>query len=146
MYVLQYQDWVNLQVTLFVVHCAACFFYFLAENYPEPERTWIGQTLGNFKQRSLWVKYVTSIYWSITTFTTTGYGDIHPANTRERLFDIFYMFLNLGLLSYLLGNMNNLVIHGTSRTRKFVSKFILSSFTWCHIFGESLLWMSWKQE
>ncbi|KAJ0090145.1 hypothetical protein Patl1_12782 [Pistacia atlantica] len=106
-------------VTLFVVHCAACFFYFLAENYPEPDRTWIGQTLGNFKQTSLRVKYVTSIYWSITTFTTTGYGDIHPANTRERLFDIFYMFLNLGLLSYLLGNMNNLVIHGTSRTRQF---------------------------
>lgn len=42
-------------------------------------------------------------------------------NTRERIFDIFFMFFNLGLTSYLLGNMNNLVVHGTARTRKFVS-------------------------
>ncbi|KAH9760806.1 Potassium channel AKT6 [Citrus sinensis] len=106
-------------VTLFAVHCAACTFYLLAEHYRDPKGTWIGQTLGDFKQQSLWVRYVTSIYWSIATLTTTGYGDIHPVNTRERIFDIFFMFFNLGLTSYLLGNMNNLVVHGTARTRKF---------------------------
>lgn len=75
----------------------------------------------NFLQQSVWIRYVTSMYWSITTLTTVGYGDLHPVNTREMIFDIFYMLFNLGLTAYLIGNMTNLVVHGTSRTRRFVS-------------------------
>ncbi|KAH9800358.1 Potassium channel AKT1 [Citrus sinensis] len=59
------------------------------------------------------------MYWSITTLTTVGYGDLHPVNTREMVFDILFMLFNLGLTAYLIGNMTNLVVHGTSRTRKF---------------------------
>lgn len=81
----------------------------------------------NFLDQSLWIRYVTSIYWSITTLTTVGYGDLHPVNTREMVFDIFYMLFNLGLTAYLIGNMTNLVVHGTSRTRKFVSRKFLHS-------------------
>ncbi|XP_025616001.1 potassium channel AKT1 isoform X2 [Arachis hypogaea] len=106
-------------VTLFAVHCAACFYYLIAARYRDPKRTWIGATMGNFLQKSLWTRYVTSIYWSITTLTTVGYGDLHPVNSREMVFDIFYMLFNLGLTAYLIGNMTNLVVHGTSRTRKF---------------------------
>ncbi|CAL0330523.1 unnamed protein product [Lupinus luteus] len=106
-------------VTLFAVHCAGCFYYLIAARYHDPKRTWIGATMDNFLQKSLWTRYVTSIYWSITTLTTVGYGDLHPVNSREMIFDIFYMLFNLGLTAYLIGNMTNLVVHGTSRTRKF---------------------------
>ncbi|GMI84275.1 K+ transporter 1 [Hibiscus trionum] len=107
-------------VTLFAVHCAGCFYYLIAEQYPNPGRTWIGNSLGeDFLEQSLWIRYVTSMYWSITTLTTVGYGDLHPVNTREMVFDIFYMLFNLGLTAYLIGNMTNLVVHGTSRTRRF---------------------------
>ncbi|MQM06528.1 hypothetical protein Taro_039352 [Colocasia esculenta] len=107
-------------VTLFAVHLAGCFCYLIAARYPDPSKTWIGLSLGaNFLDISLWTRYVTSMYWSITTLTTTGYGDLHPVNTREMAFDILYMLFNLGLTSYLIGNMTNLVVHGTSRTRKF---------------------------
>lgn len=106
-------------VTLFAVHCAGCFYYLIAVHYPDPKRTWIGVAMDDFLNQSLWIRYVTSIYWSITTLTTVGYGDLHPENTREMIFDIFYMLFNLGLTAYLIGNMTNLVVHGTSRTRKF---------------------------
>ncbi|GKV00749.1 hypothetical protein SLEP1_g13387 [Rubroshorea leprosula] len=107
-------------VTLFAVHCAACFYYLIAARYRDPAKTWIGAALGeNFLEQSVWNRYVTSIYWSITTLTTVGYGDLHPVNIREMIFDIFYMFFNLGLTAYLIGNMTNLVVHGTSRTRRF---------------------------
>ncbi|XP_042464738.1 potassium channel KAT3-like isoform X1 [Zingiber officinale] len=106
-------------VTLFAVHYAGCFNYLIADRYPNPGRTWIGSVMPSFKSESLWVRYVTAIYWSITTLTTTGYGDLHAENTREMLFDIFYMLFNLGLTAYLIGNMTNLVVHGTSRTRHF---------------------------
>lgn len=68
------------------------------------------------------VRYVTSLYWSITTLTTTGYGDLHAVSEREMIFTMFYMMFDLGLTSYLIGNMTNLVVHATSRTRAFVSK------------------------
>lgn len=107
-------------VTLFAVHIAGCFYYYLADKYKDPEKTWIGVAMGDdFRERSLWLRYVTTMYWSITTLTTTGYGDLHPVNSWEMLFDIFYMLFNLGLTAYLIGNMTNLVVHITSRTRQF---------------------------
>ncbi|XP_027909662.1 potassium channel KAT1-like [Vigna unguiculata] len=106
-------------VTLFVAHCAGCFNYLIADRYPDPKLTWIGSVFPNFKEESLWDRYVTSLYWSIVTLTTTGYGDLHAANPREMLFFIFYILLNLGLTSYIIGNMTNLVVHWTSRTRNF---------------------------
>ncbi|XP_039120071.1 potassium channel KAT3-like [Dioscorea cayenensis subsp. rotundata] len=106
-------------VTLFAVHCAGCFNYMIADRYPDPKRTWIGAVMPNFREASLWIRYVTAMYWSITTLTTTGYGDLHAENAREMLFDVFYMLFNLGLTAYLIGNMTNLVVHGTSRTRNF---------------------------
>ncbi|GFZ03214.1 potassium channel KAT1-like protein [Actinidia rufa] len=108
-----------ISVTLFAVHCAGCFNYLIADRYPDPNKTWIGAVFPNFKEESLWDRYVTSLYWSITTLTTTGYGDLHAENPREMLFCIFYMLFNLGLTSYLIGNMTNLVVHWTSRTRNF---------------------------
>ncbi|XP_047165829.1 potassium channel KAT3-like [Vigna umbellata] len=106
-------------VTFFAVHCAGCFNYLIADRYPDSKRTWIGAVYPNFKEESLWDRYVTAIYWSIVTLTTTGYGDLHAENTREMLFDIAYMLFNLGLTSYIIGNMTNLVVHWTSRTRNF---------------------------
>ncbi|GMP94648.1 hypothetical protein CsSME_00044030 [Camellia sinensis var. sinensis] len=106
-------------VTLFAVHCAGCLYYHLAARYKDPQRTWIGLAMGDFRHRSLWVRYVTTMYWSISTLSTTGYGDLHAVNTQEMVFDIFYMLFNLGLTSYLIGNMTNLVVHITSRTRQF---------------------------
>uniref|UniRef100_A0A0D9VE84 Potassium channel n=1 Tax=Leersia perrieri TaxID=77586 RepID=A0A0D9VE84_9ORYZ len=108
-----------ISVTLFAVHCAGCFNYMIADRYPNPERTWIGAVMPTFRSESLWTRYVTALYWSITTLTTTGYGDLHAENPTEMLFDIIYMMFNLGLTAYLIGNMTNLVVHGTSRTQKF---------------------------
>ncbi|KAG2302194.1 hypothetical protein Bca52824_030845 [Brassica carinata] len=108
-----------ISVTLFAVHCAGCFNYLIADRYPNPRKTWIGDVYPDFKKASLWDRYVTALYLSITTLTTTGYGDLHPENPREMLFDIFFMMFNLGLTAYLIGNMTNLVVHWTSRTRSF---------------------------
>lgn len=108
-------------MTLFVVHLAGCIFFLLAARYPDATHTWIGSSMADFHQESLWICYVTSMYWSITTLATVGYGDLHPVSSWEMTFDILYMLFNIGLSAYLIGNMTNLVVHGTSRTRKYVS-------------------------
>ncbi|KAL1556812.1 RAC-alpha serine/threonine-protein kinase [Salvia divinorum] len=109
-------------VTIFSVHCAGCFNYLLATHNDDPTNTWIGKSMPpgvDFRQLSLWFRYVTSIYWSITTLSTVGYGDLHAVNSKEMMFSVFYMLFNLGLTAYLIGNMTNLVVHGTSKTRHY---------------------------
>ena len=107
-------------MTIFICHCAACFYYLLAARHSNESATWLGAVLPGFRQESLWVRYVTSIYWSITTLSTVGYGDLHPVNRGEMIYDIFFMLLNLSLTAYIIGNMTNLITHITARTRDYV--------------------------
>ncbi|KAL6515181.1 RAC-beta serine/threonine-protein kinase [Orobanche hederae] len=107
------------RVTLLQVHCAACIAYLLADRYPNKGNTWIGSAIPNFKETSLSIRYISALYWSITTMTTVGYGDIHAVNSLEMVFIIFYMLFNLGLTAYIIGNMTNLVVEGTRRTMEF---------------------------
>ncbi|KAK4485849.1 hypothetical protein RD792_008496 [Penstemon davidsonii] len=106
-------------VTLFEVHLAGCFFYLLADKYKDPSRTWISLSMENFHEEPLWDRYVISIYWSIVTASTTGFGDLHPVNTGEMVFGILYIMFNLGLTSYIIGNMTNLIVQATFKTRNF---------------------------
>ncbi|KAG5517285.1 hypothetical protein RHGRI_037889 [Rhododendron griersonianum] len=106
-----------ISVTLFVVHCAGCFNFMIADRYPDPEKTWIGALYPDFKEvMSLRDRYVISIYWSISTLTFAGYGDLHAENAREMLFSCFYMLFILGFTAYLFGNIANLVVLGKAIT------------------------------
>ncbi|KAF2286922.1 hypothetical protein GH714_035511 [Hevea brasiliensis] len=80
------------------------------------QKTWIGVQVHDFKHRSIWLGYIYSIYWSIVTLTTVGYGDLHAVNTGEKIFNMFYMLFNIGLTAYIIGNMTNLIVHSAFRT------------------------------
>ncbi|KAE8651371.1 hypothetical protein Csa_001921 [Cucumis sativus] len=103
-------------VTLLAVHTAGCFYYWLAVHHKDSENTWIGIEVEDFQNRSIWLGYTYSIYWSIVTLTTVGYGDLHAVNLGEKIFSICYMLCNIGLTSYLIGNMTNLIVHAAIRT------------------------------
>ncbi|XP_058074800.1 potassium channel KAT3 [Magnolia sinica] len=103
-------------VTLFTVHSAGCFYYWMAIHYKISKDTWIGNQIENFADRSMWLGYTYSMYWSITTLTTVGYGDLHAENSGEKTFNIFFMLFNIGLTAYIIGNMTNLIVHAATRT------------------------------
>ncbi|KAG6507506.1 hypothetical protein ZIOFF_032855 [Zingiber officinale] len=103
-------------VTLFAVHSAACVYFWMATHHHNKEETWIGKLIPDFEERSIWMGYIYAVYWSITTLTTVGYGDLHAWNTGEKIFTIFLMLFNIGLTAYLIGNMTNLIVHSATRT------------------------------
>ncbi|XP_020964005.1 potassium channel KAT4 [Arachis ipaensis] len=103
-------------VTLFAVHFAGCMYFWLAFHHKTPENTWLHKELPDFKYRSVWLCYIYSMYWSITTLTTVGYGDLYAVNTEEKVYSSLFMLFNIGLTAYIIGNMTNLAVHNTVRT------------------------------
>ncbi len=49
--------------------------------------------------------YSIAIYWSVTTLTTVGYGDITPVTTPQRYFTIMVMLAGVGTYGYVIGNV-----------------------------------------
>ena len=50
--------------------------------------------------------YVASLYWTYTTITTVGYGDLTPKATAERLYATFIMIIGTGLFGYILASVS----------------------------------------
>ncbi|WZY68345.1 hypothetical protein YC2023_000585 [Brassica napus] len=117
---------VDIVLTFFVAYLDTST-YLIVDDYNliarRPVDTWIGSQVEDFKDRSIWLGYTYSMYWSIVTLTTVGYGDLHAVNTREKTFNMFYMLFNIGLTAYIIGNMTNLVVHGALRTFTMRSAF-----------------------
>jgi hypothetical protein len=55
-------------------------------------------------------RYITSIYWVITTLTTVGYGDIKGYTTEEYLYTMGVEFIGIGFFSFIMGSINRIVI------------------------------------
>ena len=47
--------------------------------------------------------YFTSYYFTVTTITTVGYGDVYATETSERIFCIFLMILGVFAFSFASG-------------------------------------------
>jgi hypothetical protein len=58
---------------------------------------------------SLEVLYTNSIYWSFTTLTSVGYGDITPCNEFEMVYCTGGMLLGSGMFAYIVGNISEVI-------------------------------------
>ena len=53
----------------------------------------------------IWDSYITSLYWSVMTCTTIGYGDVTPETDAERVVSIIAMCLGSAMYAYIVGNI-----------------------------------------
>ncbi|KAG4389341.1 hypothetical protein GLYMA_06G074601v4 [Glycine max] len=91
-------------------------YFWLAVQLKTPKNTWIGNKTEDFNDLSVGLGYTYSMYWSVATLTTVGYGDFYAVNLTEKLFSTLYMLFNIGLTSYIIGNMTNLLVHSSVGT------------------------------
>lgn len=56
------------------------------------------------------VDFVTALWWSITTATTVGYGDISPTTTIGKLAAIMVMIIGIGFIGMLTSSISNFFI------------------------------------
>lgn len=65
-----------------------------------PEKNWL-EYVGI--QHSKWgTQYIYSLYWSVTTIVTVGYGDITPQNEYEIVVTILIELSGSALFGYLI--------------------------------------------
>ncbi len=53
--------------------------------------------------------YIRSLYWSVVTLTTVGYGDIVPTNNLETLYSMMVMIVGVGVYGYVIGNVAHIL-------------------------------------
>ncbi len=71
------KDFRNLFLWLITIILLGSWFYMRVENW----------------------NFLDSIYFSITTLTTVGYGDFYPHTAAGKIFTIFYILIGIGMLS-----------------------------------------------
>lgn len=54
--------------------------------------------------------YIASLYWTMTTFTTVGYGDFTATTSFEYFFQCIVMLIGIGFFGYIIGNVSNVFV------------------------------------
>ncbi|PWA62714.1 potassium channel AKT2/3 [Artemisia annua] len=81
---------------------------------PYQERAQINSIKPDGGELDLYTRYGSAMYWSLTTFTTVHYGDLHAENAIEKLFSSIYTLLSFFVVAYVVGNISDLVLEGIS--------------------------------
>jgi len=128
----------NFAVVVISCHFQACCMYFLARLHDFDEFTWLGPIVHD--SETGFERYITSLYWSITTFCTVGYGDFSPVNLAEKCLGSIFMILNIVMAAWIVGSMTLLMIKGDEKTREYRDSLeILYQYGSMHDFDQPLM-------
>lgn len=78
------------------------------EDFPEKNVN-DGSLVNPLGHVELYVVYWTAFYWSITTMTTLGYGEINASDSEEQFFVMFAIMVGVVVFAYGITNMCTLV-------------------------------------
>jgi hypothetical protein len=92
---------------LLLMHWLACAWFYTAYAAGFPAASWAARA--GITDSSVAAQYVRSLYWTITTMTTVGYGDITPARSVEYVFSALIMLLGASLYAYIIGSIASLL-------------------------------------
>ncbi|CAM9240666.1 unnamed protein product, partial [Ectocarpus fasciculatus] len=90
---------------IFISHLTACFYWYVCTNMSSS--TWYD--LLGLRHADLESQYITTLYWTITTLATVGYGDITPSNKDEQGVTIVIMLLGATVFGYIVSNVSALM-------------------------------------
>jgi uncharacterized Tic20 family protein len=106
-------------ILLLIGHFFGCLWVFVARNLHKEEvegDSWI--EVGNFQTMSVFSLYITSYYFTMTTITTVGYGDIGGNSTLERVICIFLQLIGVVSYSFASGSLTQILANYDSISQR----------------------------
>ena len=97
----------------------------LADEETEPEQAWFYcYSTGGFdwETASPSEQYLLALYWSISTVTTVGYGDVLPASNGERTYVIAAMLVGGAFHGAVIANMGQITANMDTNSRLYHEK------------------------
>lgn len=111
---------------LILNHLSACIWYLMAKLQDFEPDCWVTR-LGYIDATPTEI-YIISFYWTLTTVTTVGYGDINAGTTLERMYNLFIMSFGVLMYSFAIGSLSSIVSTLDAKTAEMNQKLqILSS-------------------
>jgi len=107
----------ELVLIIFLIdHWVACIWFLIGSSTLITGDSWLSNS--NLESASIATQYMKSLYWSITTLTTVGYGDITPTSNLEIAFTLVVMILGVSMYAFIIGNVASVVSNlDASQTR-----------------------------
>jgi voltage-gated potassium channel Kch len=92
-----------------LIHIFACFWVIIA-NFTADEnvQTWLDQD-PRIQGHGHDVAYLVSVYFTVTTITTVGYGDVSFHTPVEMLFALFTMLVGVVAFSFASGSLASIL-------------------------------------
>jgi uncharacterized membrane protein YtjA (UPF0391 family) len=97
-------------ILMLMCHFVCCIWIFTAKTFKSEENIgWIES--GGFEELSMGQLYITSFYFSVTTITTVGFGDISGTSTPERWICFFLHLVGVLSYSFAAGSLTNIIFN-----------------------------------
>lgn len=111
----------ELLIIVFLIdHWIACLWFFIGNTTGQLGESWL--QVNDLHLEDTTTQYLHSLYWSITTLTTVGYGDITPQNNVELIFTFTVMFLGVSLYAFIIGNVAAIISNLDASKNRFRDK------------------------
>jgi len=126
---LRYTSWINpgyLRISKFffiiiiLAHFVACAWYLAAYFTGFQPDSWV--QLSGLIETTPPDAYLRSLYWTVTTLTTVGYGDITPHLNYEYVISIITMASGAFMYAFIIGNIASIISNLDSQKASFRSK------------------------
>ena len=105
-------EFIKLVVMVFFVgHILACFWYLVGTDDHRDDGEVIDgwRTTNAMDNATYGEQYVTALYWSLTTMTTVGYGDISAYTTLEKISAVIAMLIGGFAFGLIVGSLTNII-------------------------------------
>ena len=124
-------------VFLVLCHVGACLWYLLARLGEFGPNTWLGRA----GIEPGYEAYMACLYFTITTITTVGYGDVTPGTFAERGFCILLMLIGVMSYSFAISQISSLFNSLDSRHARLKSRMdTLNSIRAQYLMEPELYW------
>lgn len=101
-------------------HIITCLWVFADQIVSADSPCWLD--LGDYESMGTGDMYLVSLYFTVTTITTVGYGDISATNHVERWFCIFIMLCGVIAFSFATGTLSSIMSGYDDQNANYIEK------------------------